>query len=366
MYSFLYKGLLRLLATLAATSSRRGGSLLPIVRKTSRQTPIYILEKDYNMLDQYNRSIDYLRISLTDRCNLHCQYCQPDVTEYVAHENILRYEEILRICQAAVRLGIHKFKITGGEPLVRNGCADFIAKLKQVEGVEQVTLTTNGTLLSKFLPELLAAGVDSVNISLDTTDAEQYNKLTGGDINEALAGIEAAKRVGLPFKLNCVPLQGMSIDEIMRLLQFAEGYQASLRFIELMPLACNSSLQGLAGVELRAALRQQGVQLTPDAVSYGNGPAQYYRLSGYKIPIGFIEPIHNRFCAACNRVRLTSVGFLKTCLYSNDGINLAQLIRNGISDGELEQKLRQTIFMKPWGHKFDVQPAGFKMSQIGG
>ena len=318
------------------------------------------------MLDQYNRSIDYLRISLTDRCNLHCQYCQPEVTQHVAHEKILRYEEILRICRIAVRLGIHKFKITGGEPLVRKDCADFIAKLKQMEGVEQVTLTTNGTLLHKFLPELLAAGVDSVNISLDTLDSAKYAELTGGSLNEALAGIAAAKSAGLPFKLNCVPLQGMSIAGIMQLLQFAESYQASLRFIELMPLDCNSSLQGLSGVEIRTALIQQGVRLTRDMRNYGNGPAQYYKLAGYKIPVGFIEPIHNRFCASCNRVRLTSVGFLKTCLYSNDGINLLQLVRSGAGDDELEQILRQTVFMKPWGHKFDVRAAGFNMSQIGG
>lgn len=318
------------------------------------------------MLDQYNRSIDYMRISLTDRCNLHCRYCQPEITQFVAHENILRYEEILRICQAAVRLGIHKFKITGGEPLVRKGCADFIAKLKQVEGVEQVTLTTNGTLLLRFLPELVAAGLDSVNISLDTTDSKQYTELTGGCLDDAFAGIAAAQKAGLQFKLNCVPLKSMSIAEIMRILQFAEGCQAPLRFIELMPLACNSSLQGLAGAEIRTALRQLGVQLNRDRQSYGNGPAQYYRLAGYNIPVGFIEPIHNRFCVSCNRVRLTSVGFLKTCLYSNDGINLSQLLRNGISDEELEQNLRQTIFMKPWGHKFDIRAAGFNMSQIGG
>lgn len=324
------------------------------------------VERNIDMLDQYNRRIDYLRISLTDRCNLHCQYCQPEVTQHVTHEKILRYEEILRICRITVRLGIHKFKITGGEPLVRKGCADFIAKLKQLDGVEQVTLTTNGTLLNKFLPELLAAGVDSVNISLDTLNRAKYTELTGGDLNEAFAGISAVQNVGLSFKLNCVPLQGLSIAEIIKLLQFAEKCQAPLRFIELMPLDCNSSLQGLSGVEIRTALMQQGVRLTKDMRSYGNGPAHYYRLAGYKIPVGFIEPIHNRFCARCNRVRLTSVGFLKTCLYSNDGINLLQLVRNGINDEELEQIVRQTIFMKPWGHNFDVKAAGFNMSQIGG
>ena len=318
------------------------------------------------MYDQYNRSIDYLRVSLTDRCNLRCKYCQPEVTEHVAHEAILRYEEILRICQAALRLGINKFKITGGEPLVRKGCADFIARLKRLEGVEQVTLTTNGTLLADSLPELVAAGLDSVNISLDTIDSIQYAELTGGVLNEALAGIESAKRAGLPFKLNCVPLKEMSVAEIMRLLQFAESYQVPLRFIELMPLVCNNNLEGLPGADIRVALAQQGMKLTADTKSYGNGPAQYYRLSGYNIPVGFIEPIHNRFCSACNRVRLTSVGFLKACLYSNDGVNLLKLLRDGASDEELEQILRQTIFLKPWGHRFDAQAAGFNMSQIGG
>lgn len=318
------------------------------------------------MLDQYKRSIDYLRISLTDRCNLHCRYCQPEVTDHVAHEAILRYEEILRICQAALRLGIKKFKITGGEPLVRKGCADFIARLKQFAGVEQVTLTTNGTLLPKLLPELMEAGLDSVNISLDTIDGTQYAGLTGGCLDDALAGIAAAQKAGLPFKLNCVPLKSMSMDEIIQLLQFAEACHAPLRFIELMPLSCNSSLQGISGAEIRAALIKQGVQLSKDMQTYGNGPAQYYRLTGYNIPVGFIEPIHNRFCSACNRVRLTSVGFLKTCLYSGDGINLAALLRGGVNDDALKQALQQAIYAKPWGHSFADRPAQFKMSQIGG
>ena len=153
------------------------------------------------MKDQYKRNIDYLRISLTDRCNLHCRYCQPEVACHVPHEQILRYEELLRICRAAVRLGISKFKITGGEPLVRKGCADFIRKLKRLEGVAQVTLTTNGTLLPQLLPELAASGLDSMNISLDTTDAQQYRELTGGDIKTVSAGDRAGAEHGqLPCK----------------------------------------------------------------------------------------------------------------------------------------------------------------------
>ena len=262
------------------------------------------------MKDQYKRNIDYLRISLTDRCNLHCRYCQPEVACHVSHEQILRYEELLRICRAAVRLGM--------------------------------------------------------NISLDTTDAQQYRELTGGEIKTVFAGLAEARAASLPFKLNCVPLAGLGFDGVRQLLKLAEEYQAPLRFIELMPLACNGSLQGISGSALRQLWEQYGLQVTRDEQVYGNGPASYYRLSGYSVPVGFIEPIHNRFCAACNRVRLTSVGFLKTCLYSAEGLDLAALLRSGADEEELEQALQQTIWQKPWGHKFDVSPAQFNMSQIGG
>lgn len=318
------------------------------------------------MQDQYNRHIDYLRISLTDRCNLHCKYCQPEVAQHVAHAQILRYEEILRICRVAVQLGIHKFKITGGEPLVRKGCAEFIGELKQLAGVEQVTLTTNGTLLPQFIDKLQAAKLDSMNISLDTTSSEQYVQLTGGRLQAVLAGLDVAKAAGLPFKLNCVPLVNMGIAEITKLLDLAQQYDAPLRFIELMPLACNSKLHGIAGATIRNLLLQLGMKVVPDSRIYGNGPASYYRVGGYTMPVGFIEPIHNRFCRECNRVRLTSVGFLKACLYSDAGLNLSELLRSGASDAELEAALRETIYLKPRGHKFDINPARFNMSQIGG
>ena len=188
------------------------------------------------MYDQYNRKIDYLRISLTDRCNLHCRYCQPEISEHVPHNEILRYEELLRICRAALQLGIRKFKITGGEPLLRKGCSDFIASLKQTEGVEQVTLTTNGTLLSQQLPALIAAGVDSINVSLDTLDAAYYTELTGGSLDSVLKSLQELQSAGIPFKLNCVPLAENGLADIMQLLKLAHSYNAPLRFIELMPL----------------------------------------------------------------------------------------------------------------------------------
>ena len=318
------------------------------------------------MYDQYNRKIDYLRISLTDRCNLHCRYCQPEVSEHVPHNEILRYEELLRICRAALQLGIRKFKITGGEPLLRKGCIDFIASLKQLDGVEQVTLTTNGTLLAQQLPELIKAGADSINVSLDTLDAAYYKELTGGSLGNVLQALQELQAAGIPFKLNCVPLAETGLSDIMQLLKLAHRYNAPLRFIELMPLDCNADLKGLSGSEIRSQLEQAGLALQPDAQRYGNGPASYWRISGYAMPVGFIEPLHNKFCAVCNRVRLTSVGMLKPCLYCNEGMNLKRLLRDGGSDADLLQAMQEIIYAKPAGHSFDVKAARFNMSQIGG
>ena len=318
------------------------------------------------MYDQYNRKIYYLRISLTDRCNLHCRYCRPEVSEHVPHNEILRYEELLRICRAALQLGIRKFKITGGEPLLRKGSSDFIASLKQLDGVEQVTLTTNGTLLAQQLPALIEAGVDSINVSLDTLDAAYYTELTGGSLDSVLQSLQELQIAGIPFKLNCVPLAEAGLSDIMQLLKLAHRYNAPLRFIELMPLECNTDLKGLSGSEIRSLLEQAGLQLQPDAQRYGNGPASYWRISGYKMPVGFIEPLHNKFCAVCNRVRLTSVGMLKPCLYCNEGMNLKRLLRDGASDADLLQAMQKIIYAKPAGHSFEVEAASFNMSQIGG
>ena len=318
------------------------------------------------MYDQYNRKIDYLRISLTDRCNLYCRYCRPEVSEHVPHNEILRYEELLRICRSALQLGIRKFKITGGEPLLRKGCSDFIASLKQLDGVEQVTLTTNGTLLAQQLSALIQAGVGSINVSLDTLNAEYYKELTGGSLSSVLQSLRELQAAGIPFKLNCVPLAENGLADIMQLLKLAHSYNAPLRFIELMPLDCNTNLQGLSGSEIRSQLEQAGLQLQPDAQRYGNGPANYWRIGGYKMPVGFIEPLHNKFCAVCNRVRLTSVGMLKPCLYSDAGMNLKHLLRDGVSDADLVKAMQDIIYAKPAGHSFDVKAARFNMSQIGG
>ena len=336
------------------------------------------------MLDKYHRNINYMRISLTDRCNLRCVYCRPDNMQMVEHSDILRNEEILRVVRCAVALGITRYKITGGEPLVRKGAVDFIAMLKQIHGVEQVTLTTNGILLEKNLPQLLACKIDGINISLDTLDKETYAQITGGgDVEAVINATKRAVQLGLKCKLNCVPIKngfadkGAKVDNlslhtnqknVLDLIEFAGNLNVPLRFVELMPLACNNRLTSYSGSELRQMLQNAGYILEPMHQRLGNGPAIYCKATKNTQSqiIGFIEPLHHKFCSSCNRVRLTSTGQLKPCLYSQSTLDLRQLLRSGSSDSELTEALKQAIYDKPMGHHFEEKPATFNMNEIGG
>ena len=199
------------------------------------------------MIDRYGRKIEYLRISITDRCNLRCRYCMPDGIEKVPMDRILTYEDILRICRAAVSVGITRFKVTGGEPLVRLGCTDFIGELKSMQGVSQVTMTTNGMLLAQSMPALIEAGLDAVNISLDTMDPEKFTYITKcGDISAVLKGIDAASEGGIKTKINCVPQKGFNENEIGRFAEFAFSRGIDVRFIELMPVGSADSDTGVS------------------------------------------------------------------------------------------------------------------------
>ena len=325
-----------------------------------------------------------MRISLTDRCNLRCVYCRPDNMQMVEHSEILRYEEILRVASCAVELGITRFKITGGEPLVRKGAVDFIAKLKKIDGVEQVTLTTNGMLLEKNLPQLLACKIDGINISLDTLDKETYKIIAGGgDVEAVINATKRAVQLGLKCKLNCVPIKngfadkGAKVDNlslhtnqknVLDLIEFAGNLNVPLRFIELMPLACNNQLTSYSGSELRQMLQNAGYILEPRQEKIGNGPAIYYKATKNTQSqiIGFIEPLHHKFCGSCNRVRLTSMGQLKPCLYSQSTLDLRQLLRSGADDEEIKKALQLAILQKPMGHHFEEKPANFNMNEIGG
>lgn len=323
------------------------------------------------MLDQYGRKIDYLRISVTDRCNLRCRYCMPEPMAAVRHEDILRYEEILRICRAAAKLGITKFKVTGGEPLVRAGCTEFIAALKKQPGTEQVTLTTNGLLLEKNLDALTAAGLDGVNISLDTTDNARFQSITGyiGDGADTLLRVlmECCAK-GLKAKINAVLLEETEADA-PALAAIAAKLPVDVRFIELMPIGFGTAMKRVSPEDILAALKERWPDLTTTDEKRGNGPAHYYKSAALLGRIGFIDAVSHKFCAECNRVRLTSTGRLKPCLCYADSADLRALIRGGCTDDELKEALRAAVYAKPRAHCFGTDAAVTEkhmMSQIGG
>ena len=323
------------------------------------------------MLDQFDRNINYMRISVTDRCNLRCRYCMPDGAAYESHEAILRYEEILRICRAAIGLGIRRFKITGGEPLVRRGCAELIAALKALPGAEQVTLTTNGLLLGEHLDALCQAGLDAVNISLDTLDAEKFRRITGFPgfrPADAMALLGRCRDQGLRAKINAVLLPE-NRDEVCELAAIAADRPVDVRFIELMPIGFGGSLERVSPDEALDALKKRWPDLHATDEKRGNGPARYYASGALQGRIGFIDAVSHRFCDSCNRVRLTSTGQLKPCLCFDSTADLRALLRGGCSDEELESALRDGIFRKPRAHRFDLPQEITEhriMSQIGG
>lgn len=323
------------------------------------------------MLDQYGRKIDYLRISVTDRCNLRCRYCMPEPVSAVQHADILRYEEILRICRAAVELGITKFKVTGGEPLVRAGCVDFITALKAQPGTEQVTLTTNGLLLEANLDALTEAGLDGVNISFDSPDNARFRRITGytGDGADTLLHVlDACCAKGLKTKINAVLLEETEADA-PALAAIAAKLPVDVRFIELMPIGFGTTMKRVSPEDILTALQERWPDLAPTDEKRGNGPAHYYKSAALLGRIGFIDAVSHKFCAECNRVRLTSTGQLKPCLCYADSADLRALIRGGCTDGELREALRAAVYAKPRAHCFDTNDIiteKHMMSQIGG
>ena len=307
------------------------------------------------MLDQYGRVINYLRISVTDRCNLRCCYCMPEGVQDVGMKNILTFEEIWEIVRTGVSLGITHIRITGGEPLVRKGCVDLIRGIREIPGVETITMTTNGVLLGNYAKQLKEVGVDSVNISLDTLDPEEFYKITGKrELQEVLAGIRAAKTAGLQVKLNAVNRKEL---DPLPLVRYAQKENLPLRFIEMMPVGYGKEYVGRSNEELRKTLVT--VCGTPECITdreelsrMGSGPAVYYRFSDLKVPVGFISAIHGKFCDTCNRIRLTAEGYLKLCLCYDKGADLRRALREGEKE-KLRTIMEETIFRKPAAHCFE-------------
>lgn len=326
------------------------------------------------MIDGYGRVIDYIRISVTDRCNLRCAYCMPEEgIQSVCHDQILRYDEILRLAGIFASLGIRKIKLTGGEPLVRKGVPELAARLKQIPGIEQVTLTTNGVCLKEQMQSLAEAGIGGINLSLDTLNPAVFERITRRDsFDQAMEGLEEAlKYPEIPLKINCVPmnLEGQNVVELAGL---ARKYRIHVRYIEMMPIGLGKQFGFQSEEEILEELENvYGPSRSFDG-TLGNGPGHYVSFEGFAGKIGFISAISHKFCEKCNRVRLTSQGFLKTCLQYERGADLRVLLRGGASDAEIRAAVEAAIRSKPASHQFlqeretDTDRETHMMAQIGG
>ena len=323
------------------------------------------------MQDQFKRNIDYLRISVTDRCNLRCKYCMPSQgVEWMKHEAILTFEEILRIMKISTQLGFRRFRITGGEPLVRTEILNFLQEAAKLPGVEDLMITTNGMLLPEMAFDLKAAGVQRVNISLDTMDPERFHEITrGGDVSKVIKGIFRSLDVGLnPVKINVVVVRGFNTDELPSFLTLAKQYPLHIRFIELMPIGISSEHRD-EFVPIQEMKELLGLEeYVPTQGIMGGGPAEYVQPKGYKGSIGFISAMSRHFCNTCNRVRLTSDGKLRPCLHSKHEVSLREALRNGSSDVAIKNLFSQAVWHKPAEHHMNDEALQGKrvMSQIGG
>jgi cyclic pyranopterin phosphate synthase len=325
------------------------------------------------MNDPYGRRIDYLRISVTDRCNLRCIYCMPsEGIKPVKYKEILTYEEIIRIVKIATSLGIRKVRLTGGEPLARKNITFLIASLKNIKGIENLSLTTNGILLERYAEEIAEAGLDRVNVSLDSLRADRYTRITrGGTLDVVLRGIEKAEQVGLkPIKINMVPIRGFNDDEIEDFARLTLKKSYQVRFIEFMPIGAKemwSPDKYIPVNEIRSIV-EKVAPLIPVKVRK-SGPARYFRFDGAPGVVGFINAVSHQFCRECNRLRLTADGKLRPCLFSESEIDLKTPLRSGATDSEIERLLRLSIQVKPEGHNIGCRDGSAflkPMSKIGG
>lgn len=325
--------------------------------------------------DSYNRKINYLRVSVTDRCNMRCAYCMPpEGIKLIPHQEVLHYGEIREIVKAGALLGIKSIRLTGGEPTIRKDLSRLISMLKEVEGIEEVTLTTNALLLSKLAQEFKDAGLDRVNISLDSLKPERFSDITrGGDLNAVLAGIQAALDADLsPVKLNVVVIPGFNDDEIEDMAGLSIERPLYVRYIEFMPIGdqrLHKEKKYIKTAELVERLKKR-FDLSGADKAAGMGPASSYRIKGAKGTIGFISSISEHFCSTCNRLRLSSDGWLRSCLFNEKlAVDMKTPLRNGASLDDLKELFMKAAGIKPIGHELDTRGSlDFErtMSQIGG
>lgn len=325
------------------------------------------------LVDKYNRHLNYLRISITDRCNLRCLYCAPGgLVPKLSHDEVLRYEEILRIVRLGVSLGISKVRLTGGEPLMRAGVYEFIKEMAAIDGLSDISLTTNGVMLEENIEKIEAAGIKRINISLDTLNPKKFKYITGYDLfDQVWAGIEKAYALGFdPIKLNVVALKGYNDDEFVELARLSMTYPFHIRFIEYMPIgnARMKSSDYILAPDIQERLSVLG-DLIPVTRKRMDGPAQRYRIKGARGEIGFIRAMSRHFCHTCNRLRLTANGQLRPCLLSDNQLDIRGPMRSGCSDDELKAVFLRAVQYKHESHHF-APGSPFRvhdsMSDIGG
>lgn len=325
------------------------------------------------LIDRCDRKLDYLRISITDRCNLRCIYCVPyDFIPKLAHKEILSYEEILRIVRISVRLGISKVRITGGEPLVRKGVYDFLEQLTKIQGLLDISLTTNGVLLKDNINKIKSAGINRINISLDTLNRKKFRQITGYDFfNQIWEGIVLAKKMGFdPIKINVVPLKGVNDDELLDIAALSIEYPFHIRFIEYMPMGTNNMEidRHLLAPEIKKRINQLG-KLIPIEKIINDGPAERFKFESARGEIGFIRPISRHFCNTCNRLRLTASGQLRPCLMSDVQVDLKTPLRKECSDDKLTEVFLKAVRQKPSEHNLSIDHptrVSAQMCAIGG
>jgi GTP 3',8-cyclase len=330
------------------------------------------------MRDKFDREINYLRVSITDRCNLHCNYCRPkEGISLKGHDDILRYEEIIKVVSAAVKMGLIKVRVTGGEPLLRRGFIDFLTALNSIEGLQDISLTTNGILLEKFAERIYRAGVHRINISLDSLDEVKYARITnGGNLDAVFRGIAKAAEVGFsPIKINTVALKDFNEDEVLAFAQLAVDKPFQVRFIELMPMgqagSDNAEDYLPAGQIIQKINSHYELEPLAGKKNKSDGPAKIFKIKGGCGEIGFINPVSSHFCATCNRLRLTADGKLRVCLLKDEEIDLRKALRENCSDAELEKLIREAVILKPKQHDLactdrHLRKCHREMSSIGG
>ena len=327
--------------------------------------------QNMSLIDSYQRPIEYIRLSVTDRCDLRCSYCLPkDFKDFQEPEEWLSFAEIERIIRAFTELGTHRVRITGGEPLVRKGLPELIQRLSALPKLDDLSLSTNATRLTKLAQPLADAGISRINVSLDTLRADRFKAITGGKLQKVLDGLMAARAAGLqPVKINMVVMKDTNEDEVEDMVEFCLEHGFTLRFIETMPMGDTGQSAQQQYIDLKEIKQrlEQRYSLIPGTMP-GGGPARYVRVEGSDLRIGFITPMSQHFCETCNRVRLSVDGTLHLCLGQNDAYPLRDLLRSGISDDELKAHIQHAITQKPERHHFNESPQQIVrfMSMTGG